>query len=159
MKNNNTRILTIAVILLLVVNIGLVYFILKGRKGPDRREGRKDPTEMMSKELNMTDQQQKDFKSMKEEHFKNVRPLFDSIRASKTAFFSLIRDPNVTDSMIDAREQQVLAQQARLDKITFDHFKKVRALFTPEQLPKYDSIINKMMDRRRGGDRQGKDNK
>jgi Spy/CpxP family protein refolding chaperone len=159
MKNNTTRILTIAVILLLVANIALVFIIMRGRKGPDRRDGRKDPSEMMSKELNMTDQQEKDFKSLKEAHFKNVKPLFDSIRASKTAFFSLIKDPNVSDSLINASEQQVLSQQARLDKLTFDHFKRVRALFTPEQLPRYDSFINKMMDRRRGGDRQGKDGK
>jgi protein CpxP len=155
MKNNTTRILTITVILLLVANLVLVYFFVTARGGYGKREGRKDPMEMMAKELKMTDQQQKDFKSMKEEHFKNIRPLFDSMRLIKSSFFSLMKDSLVTDSAITAAEQQVLAQQGRLDRMTFEHFRRVRQLFTAEQLPKYDSFISKMMDRRRGPDRSG----
>jgi len=148
MKNSTTRILTIAVVLLLLANIGLVYFIMKGNRHDGKWDGgRKEPFDMMVKELKMTDQQQKDFKTLKEEHFKNVRPLFDSVRIAKTGFFALIRDPQVNDSMINAHERSVLAQQAKLDKLTFDHFRKVRGLFTAEQLPKYDSFITRMMNR------------
>ena len=159
MKNSSTRILTITVVLLLLANIVLVYLIVTRKDGP-RKEGRRDPFEMMSKELQMTGQQQKDYKSLKEEHFKNVRPLFDSLRISRTAFFGLMKQENVTDSMIDAYDQRILSQQARLDRLTFEHFRRVRALFTPEQLPKYDSFIVKMTDRRRGSDKdKGRDKK
>ena len=153
MKNSSTRILTIAVIILLLANLALVYFIMTGRNGFDRKEGRKDPMEMMMKELKMTDQQQADFKAMKDEHFKNVRPLFDSMRAAKNNFFSLMKDSANSDSDIQAAEQRSLDQQRKVDMMTFEHFKRVRSLFTQEQLPKYDSIINKMMDRRRGASR------
>jgi hypothetical protein len=153
MKNSSTRILTVAVIVLLLANLALVYFIMTGRKGYDRREGRKDPMEMMIKELKMSEKQEADFRSMKDEHFKNVRPLFDSMRAAKNYFFSLIKDTTVSDSAIQTAEQKALDQQRNVDMMTFDHFKRVRALFTAEQLPKYDSFINKMMDRRRGSTR------
>lgn len=153
MKNSSTRILTVAVIILLLANLALVYFIITGKKGSDRREGRKDPMEIMIKELNMTEQQQTAFKSMKDEHFKNIRPLFDSMRSIKSQFFSLMKDSTVSDSAIQQGEQKVLDQQKRMDMMTFDHFKKLRSLFTTEQLPKYDSLINKMMDRRRGPSR------
>lgn len=153
MKNSSTRILTIAVIILLVANLALVYFIMTGRKGNDRREGRKDPMEMMMKELKMTEKQQADFKAMKDEHFKNVRPYFDTMRQTKSRFFSLMKDSTVSDSAIEAGELLVLEQQRKMDMMTFNHFRKVRSLFTAEQLPKYDSLINKMMDRRRGSSR------
>ncbi len=153
MKNNSTRILTIAVIVLLLANIALVFFIMKGRKGFDHKDGRRDPMEMMMKELNMTDSQQAIFKAMKDEHFKNIRPLFDSMRAAKNNFFSLMRNVSTNDSDIQVAEQKVLDQQRKVDMMTFQHFKKVRSIFTAEQLPQYDSLINKMMDRRRGSSR------
>ncbi len=62
---------------------------------------------MMVKELNMTEQQQTEYKAMKEEHFKNMRPLFDSVRAAKTAFFALIKDQNASDSLVNVYSQRI----------------------------------------------------
>ncbi len=148
MKNNN-KILTIAVVLLLLTNIGLIAFMMTGKrkKGEGKRPGNREPFEMMVKELGMTDQQQKDYKGLKEAHFKNVRPLFDSIRAAKTAFYSMIKEGSVSDSVVNAHTSQITARQAVLEKATFEHFRQVRNIFTDEQKPKYDSFLLKMMQR------------
>jgi len=70
MRNNN-KILTIAVVLLLLTNIALVAFMLTGKRGKGREKyERPDPAEMMAKELSMTDQQQTDYKQLRDEHFK-----------------------------------------------------------------------------------------
>ncbi len=158
MKNSYTRILSIAVILLLLANIALVVFMMKGKKrGGEKRSGRGEPFGMMVKELNMTEQQQKDYKQLKEDHFKNVRPLFDSVRAAKTAFFELVKEPSVSDSLLNAYELRVTGLQTRLDKITFEHFRQVRNIFTAEQQPKFDTFIRKMMQRgRRDSSGRGK---
>jgi len=149
MKNSNNKILTIAVVLLLLVNIALVIFMVKGRKPGDRGRGKEDPFEMMAKELNMTEQQKKDYKEQKEQHFKNIKPLFDSVRAAKTAFYALIKDTAANDSTLAVYGQKISEKQAAIDKLTFAHFKKVRNLFTPEQQPKFDEFIQKMMQRGR----------
>ena len=150
MKNSSTRILTIAVVLLLLANIALVIFMVRGKRHmPGKRTGRSEPFEMMVKEMNMTAEQQKEFKTLKEEHFKNVRPLFDSVRAAKTAYFGLVKEPNVSDSLLNAYDQRVIEQQIKLDKLTFEHFRRVRNIFTAEQQPKFDSFIYKMMQRGR----------
>jgi periplasmic protein CpxP/Spy len=150
MRNNN-RILTIAVVLLLIANIALVAMMLMGKKGGRERRGeRPEPAEMMAKELNMSEQQKAEYKQLRDEHFKNVRPYFDSVRVAKTAFFALTKEPNVSDSTIQAYSNRVAEKRAALDKVTFEHFRKVRSLFTPEQQPKYDSFIQKMMQRERG---------
>ena len=156
MKRNN-NILTIAVVLLLLTNIALVVFMFMGKNKQDGKpRGRKDPFEAMAKELNMTDQQQKDFKQLREDHFKTIRPYMDSVRSAKTAFFALIKDANTNDSTINVYNQRVMDQQSRLDKMTFDHFRRVRNLFTAEQQPKFDSFMQKMMQRRRGDTSKGK---
>lgn len=150
MKSSN-KILTIAVVVLLLTNIALVAFMVFGKNKQEgkRPAGKGDPFEMMVKELNMTEQQQKDYKQQKEDHFKNIKPLFDSVRAAKTAFFALIGEPEVNDSVINLYSQRVTERQAEIDKLTFAHFRRVRTLFTPEQQPKFDAFVQKMMQRGR----------
>jgi periplasmic protein CpxP/Spy len=150
MKNSNNRILTIAVLLLLVANIVLVFMLIKG-KGPkdSGRQGKGEPFEMMAKELKMTEQQRKDYKSLREEHQKVVKPLFDSLRTAKTAFYDLMKLDTVSDSLVNQYSQQIAVRQIAIDKVTFTHFKKVRTLFNPDQLPQYDSFMKKMMQRGR----------
>ena len=149
MKNSTNRILVIAVLLLLVTNIFLVYMMVKGKKPGDGRRGRGEPFEMMAKELKMTEEQRKNYKLLREEHQKTVKPLFDSMRAAKTAFYDLLKQETVSDSMVSVHSQKVADRQMVIDKATFAHFQKVRKLFTPEQLPQFDDFMKKMMQRGR----------
>lgn len=158
MKNSTNKILTIAVVFLLLTNIALVIFMLNKKQPADKKRNRVDPSEMMVKELNMTEQQQKEYKSLKEEHFKNIKPLFDSVRAAKTAFFALTKEQNVSDSLVNVYSLRIGEKQSAIDKLTFAHFKKVRGLFTAEQQPKFDEFVQKMMQRGRkdSADKKGK---
>lgn len=151
MKNNNSKILTIAVVLLLITNIALVAFMVMGRNNrkDDRGGGKGDPSELMAKELNMTEEQKKEHKLLKDEHLKNIKPLFDSVRAAKIAFYALVKDTTVSDSTINVYSQRICERQSAIDKLTFAHFKKIRKLFTQEQLPKFDEFVQKMMQRNR----------
>ena len=89
MKSSN-KILTITVVLLLLTNIALVVMLVTGGgKKSGRPNGREEAFNMMVKELGMSDEQQKEYKALKEEHFKESKPLFDSLRAARDAFFAL----------------------------------------------------------------------
>jgi Spy/CpxP family protein refolding chaperone len=146
--NSTNRILSVAVVLLLLVNIAMVIFMIRGKGKAPSRKG-KEPFEMMVKELNMTEEQQKTYKAQRDEHFKQMKPLVDSLRSARTAFFSLVKEENVNDSTLDIYNQRIVEQQAKIDKAIFSHFKRSRSLFTPEQQPKFDEFIKKMMQRGR----------
>lgn len=147
MKNSNTKILTIAVVLLLLTNIALVVFMMKGknRHSGKSRGSRSEPFEMMVKELNMTEQQQKDYKQLKEEHLKNIKPWFDSVRSAKKDYYALIKDSAISDSIVMVYNQRISERQSAADRLTFAHFKRVRNLFSVEQQPRFDEFIQKMM--------------
>ena len=151
MRNSNNKILTVAVILLLVTNIALVFFLMnnKGKEGGKRSGAKGDPSEMMAKELGMTEQQQKDHKQLKDDHFKAMKPFYDSLRTAKAAFYALTKDANVDDSTLSVYSQRIYSRQAEIDKYTFAHFKRVRNLLTPAQQPKFDEFLQKMMQRSR----------
>jgi Spy/CpxP family protein refolding chaperone len=151
MKSSGNKILIIAVVLLLITNIALVTFMVLGRNKPGGRHsgGRGDMAEMMAKELNMTEQQKKDHKQLKEDHLKNIKTLMDSIRATKTALFALVKDSSINDSIVNTYTQRICKTQSTIDQLTFTHFRRVRNLFTIEQQPKFDEFVQKMMQRGR----------
>ena len=73
MKSTN-KILSVAVALLLLANIALVIFMVKGKNQRDgKRPAKADPFEMVAKELNMTDAQRKQHLQFREEYFKAVK--------------------------------------------------------------------------------------
>src|ERR1041385_342499 len=102
MKNSVNKVLAAAVIVLLLANIAMVIMMIKGRNKPDEKHtgNRQGPMEMMIKEVGMSEQQQKDYQQLREEHMKQIHPMFDSLRAAKAAYFSLAKRADVNDSMI-----------------------------------------------------------
>jgi periplasmic protein CpxP/Spy len=151
MKSANNKILIIAVVLLLITNMALVVLMMTGRDKDNSRghRGKFEPFELLVKELSLTEQQQKEFRELKDAHFAKAKPLFDSLRKAKTAFFSLMKQESVPDSLLNLYSRQMNERQTELDKMLFAHLKKVRSLCTAEQQPKFDVFVQKMMQRGR----------
>ena len=150
MKTSTNKILTIAVVFLLLANIALVIFMMRGNDRKDSRKNRQEPHEVMAKELGMTEEQKTGYKKLREEHFAAIRPLFDSMGAIKKSFFGLVKDESANDSVINNYSNRIAAVQSAIDKLTLAHFKKVRSMFSGEQLTKYDEFVQKMTHRMSG---------
>lgn len=153
MKTTSNKILTIAVVLLLLVNVTMLVFMFRSKKHHDYsgRGGKGGPAEYMAKELGMTDEQKNKFQGLRDAHFKSVRPLFDSIAGIRKTFFELVRDVNANDSSINDFSKRIASVQAEIDRQTLTHFREVRSMFKGEQLEKYDKFVQKIMQRRMGG--------
>ncbi|HKB45526.1 MAG TPA: Spy/CpxP family protein refolding chaperone [Chitinophagaceae bacterium] len=160
MRNSANKILMVAVVLLLLVNIAMVIFIVRGRKQDDSKRGKGgNSIEIMDKELNMTDQQKSEAKKLRDVHFAKIKPLFDSIRAARSAFFSLIKDSNVSDSILSVYDKRITETQSVVDKLTFAHFRSIRALLNPDQQVKYDEFVQKMTQRSGGHRKDSTENR
>jgi Spy/CpxP family protein refolding chaperone len=145
MKTN--KILTIAVILLLLVNAVMLIMMVRSRGHHDMKKQGGGPFDMMVKELNMTEQQQTDFKKLKDEHFAAISPVFDSVKTLKKSLFGLVKQENLDDSLVSQYSRLISEQRAIADRLTINHFRKVRALFSGDQQKKFDDFVQKMMDR------------
>jgi hypothetical protein len=156
MKITSNKILSAAVLLLLVVNTVLLIFMWreKGKHSPRRSSGG-GPFETMAKELNMTEQQKKDYQKLRDEHFAAIRPLFDSIREIRKEFMGLVKETNISsDSALNVYSGRIARKQAIIDKLTFDHLQKARALFSGDQQKQFDEFVQKMMQQRMNGPRR-----
>src|SRR5579885_3491239 len=146
MKSYN-KILSVALIVLLLVNIVLLFFLWKEKHSDQstRQPASNSALETMSRELNMTDQQKAQYQILRDQHFSRVKPLFDSIREIRKDFLKLMRNTIVMDSEVAAYSHRIAEKQAVIDRLTLDHFRKVRGLFSGDQQKKFDEFIQKMM--------------
>lgn len=84
---------------------------------------------------------------MRDSMLERQRPVWDSIRAAKKRFFDLTNQPGVSDSLLQRRSNEVMAYQKRLDSITLRHFQQVRTLVHPDQVQKFDTVIQEIVNR------------
>lgn len=151
LRNNKLLLLIIGV--LLVANIALLYLFVSNRpeKGhrqpPTQEERRANALKKVKDEVGFNDQQAMVYDSLRENQFKNMKPLFQDVTRSKEEFFSLIYKEGVSDSAINAYASKIGEKQMALDLSTFRYFQSIKALCAEEQKPKMDSFITDIVKR------------
>ena len=147
----NHKLLLLIVSVLLIANIGLLYFFVFNKpKKPPRTtadEMRRMQIEKVKKDVGLNDEQTALYDSLRSKQFKTMKPLFEDITKSKEDFFSLIYQPNVSDSVLNAYASRIGEKQMALDLSTFRYFQSIKALCTEEQKPKMDSVIKQIVKR------------
>lgn len=131
--------------LLITANIAVLAILFIHRGGHEGRNGGPEQHgsmfEYLTNELQLTKLQQDAYDSLRNEHHAAATKLQDSIRAAKDALFNLLQQANTGEDMVTAASNKAAALNAQLDVLTFHHFQKLRAICTPEQQKKFDSVI------------------
>ena len=95
--------------------------------------------------------QRKQILALRNEHEIGMQPLLEKKRALKDSLFSLARKPSVSESELDQATRLVADNEQALDKQSFRFIKKVRAIATPQQMEKFDSLLRQMVGTIMGG--------
>ena len=144
------RFLTTAVILLLLINTGLVVYLVVDRNKSHRPYNRErlDTSALLAKEINLSAAQEEQHRELREAHFKNVGILYDSIRVVKMKLFTTAT-PGTTDSLLELSNQKINNWQSTINAMTVSYLQKVRNILTEQQQKGYDQFVIKMMQRGR----------
>ena len=149
----NNRILLLITSVLLVANIGLVYFFVFNKNSPPKHKPPTDAElhanarEKVIKEVGFDAQQAVAYDSLRTQQFRTMKPLFKDITKSKEDFFSLIYQEGVSDSVLDSYASRIGEKQMELDISTFHYFQSIKALCNEEQKPKMDSFLKQIIKR------------
>ncbi|MBM3923093.1 MAG: hypothetical protein FJ340_07840 [Sphingomonadales bacterium] len=146
------RLLSIAVILLLVINSGLVIFLLMERNRSHHHSPEaywEKAFDKIATKLEYTALQKEQHRSLRKQHVQQMRPFYDSIRQTKVMLFSNTGSMEESDSLFAVHMEKLSSWQITLNRLHYEYYKKVRSLLTPTQQPRYDSILRKMMERGR----------
>ena len=148
MTSPRNKILVLIIAALLISNLTSLGFLIWRKdcvKKPAERG--KSFSDYFEKQLGFTAEQVEKFHRLRDEHFENIRPYLKDVRTAKDSLFSLMRRPDVPDSVVEKAADNLAQKEKAQELQAFGHFKKVRDLCNEEQKIKYDTLINKMINR------------
>jgi Spy/CpxP family protein refolding chaperone len=164
MNPSSKRPLIFFIIFLLLTNIAVLGYFLWYKPGPGKVPAKQGgPKENgiaseLRKEVGFNDQQVAEYKKIREEQWKKFGPMLQDVRKAKDSLYKLLGSESANDSVINNVASLIGERQKALDLQAFNHFRRLRTICTPEQLPKYDSMIQRMM-RKMGKPQKNKDKK
>ncbi|AHF17748.1 Spy/CpxP family protein refolding chaperone [Niabella soli] len=150
-STSRSKSLIFVIIILLITNIALlVYTFVFLKRGP--QDHKKDGfTSALRKEVGFSDDQIKQFNVLKEKSWAAAKADMEHIRRIKQALFDLTKETSVSDSAVILLADSIAKLQKGVEINTFRHFKETRQICTPEQMPKYDSLMKKIIRQGRPG--------
>lgn len=156
---NKSKILVAIIVMLMIANIVLVSFFL-WKKDTGRRDKHEDRKAMIAgflkNEIGFSTGQLQRYDTLSNNHRDNIKKMFDSLRSSKDKQFKQLASGNFSDSVMNTVAEQSAVSQKLMELQMFNHLKNIRALCTADQLPKFDSLFVKVLNKR-GGEGRKKD--
>ena len=150
-KQNRSKVFLTIIGILLVANIAMVSFFLL-KKDTNKREKRPDRKAIIANflktEIGFDTVQLQQYDTLSTRHRENMKKMFDSLRITKDNQVKELASANFSDSAMNSIAERSAAFQKAMELRTFNHLKKVRLLCTPGQQPKFDSLFDKVLNRR-----------
>jgi Spy/CpxP family protein refolding chaperone len=165
---SRTKVLISIIAVLLLTNIAMLIFVVGTRDHRRKRgdEGNRGPGTSISivleQKVGFTREQMDKVKELRGTHREKMHSLFEDIRLAKISFYGHLGENEVNDSVFNTSGNAIAEKQKAIDLQAFKNLRELRALCTPEQLPKYDSIMpgvleNMWFPARRGNNDKKKD--
>jgi protein CpxP len=131
------KILGVAVIGLLVINVLLLTFVWsgKGQRGYASGGGK-----FLEEQLGLTADQKQKVKSFRDAHFKLVESLREKSKENRDELHDLLKSPNseLTAQELASRLGQI---QSQIEFSTFKHFSDIRSICNEQQKKIFDETI------------------
>lgn len=95
--------------------------------------------------LGFDEAQANKYQELRQTYFDQVRTYYEEIRNQKEALYTSLKRNDV--SRVDEITQNIGGLHAQIELLTFEHFSEVRQIGTEEQQLRFDTLMNRMVDR------------
>lgn len=164
---DKNKILTIAVVALIVTNLGIIGYLWfertqnfnstdrmppgermqrpEGKPPQDRMLSEGGPKEFLIRELKLDEKQKEDFGKLVDEHRTEMKRIREKIRKEKDDLWKEITKPKSENSSVERSAAEIGEDQKQIELITFAHFQNVRELCNDDQKKKFDEVIQEAL--------------
>ncbi len=141
------KLLSIAVIGLLAINIAVVGFLLLRKppmppKGIPQAEEKKGPKQIIIDKLQFDKEQVTLYESLIVEHRESVKALKNSISDTKNNLYQSLKTETFTDK--DSLINLLSALQKRIETVHYEHFAQIKKLCKPGQMENFNELTNEL---------------
>ncbi len=137
---NKVKLLTIVSICLLVINLGMLWFIVSHKPGPSRKEG---PKKMVIEKLQLDASQTQEYEKMIEWHKSEVEKSEQQMLSLKNQLYLSLKQNSKTDE-VDSVIADIGKIQKTIEHTHYKHFEDIKTLCKPEQLALYDKFCEEI---------------
>jgi len=141
-------------ILLTIVNVAALATIAYHRFHHKRAFPPMDrpdtPERFIQRELDLNEEQVKEFESQDKRFREETKPIHDSLRAKRKELMDEIAAEKPNVDKLDRLAEEIGALETTLKKKTTAHLLEGKAILTPEQQKKFFSLFKERRDRTRG---------
>lgn len=134
------------VIILVASNVLLAYLLMQSRNQPAQKKRKANDVSAWYAEVGLEQDQIDTFKIMKEEYFRDMKPIWGDLRQLKDSLYKRL-DKGVEDSTAQNILLMISKKNLEADSRTYLHFTKLRKFCTPTQQARFDTIIPKLINR------------
>lgn len=136
-KKKFVLILLVLMIVLNLALLGWIWFGPDGHRGPGKGRAR----DFLIRELKLDAAQQKQYDVLIEKHHADLRPVQDEMRHTRDSLFDQLASATPDTAIAHRLETKIGTLQAKMERITFEHFQQVRAFCRPDQQKDFDRVI------------------
>jgi Spy/CpxP family protein refolding chaperone len=127
------KLLTIAVIALLLLNFGTLGFLLISAPKHGGRPPHRMPKEIIIERLQFDSKQQKEYQTLIDWHRRIIDSLDQQIRETKNELYTQLIKPDADTKTKDSLITLLANHQKQIEQTHFKHFEDIKNLCTPEQ--------------------------
>jgi hypothetical protein len=140
---NKIRLLTIAVIVLFLMNFAILSFIvLKPNEpfdGPPMGRGDENgPKKVIIERLNLNQEQVNAYENLIKTHQVDIKNIAQKIKVVKHKLFECLATDNVTEA--SKLELKLGTLQVKIEKTHYNHFADLKKLCEPNQIEKFNLL-------------------
>jgi hypothetical protein len=144
---SRNKILVSIIAILLITNLAMLVMFFRVCKPAHAEIKKPGFTERLKTEVGFTPEQMAVFEPKKKAFWNIMKNRFEEIKKTKESFYHQMYDPTISDSTLQLKAEVIGNQQKELDLQVIRHFREVRKMCSPEQLPKYDSLLPLIIER------------
>lgn len=143
---NKTKLLTIAVVGLLIINLGVLalFFFTKPSALPEKMpfSEQQGPKKIIIEKLHLNRVQVQEYEVLIKTHQEKIKTLNDSIKSYKNELYATL--VNDTSSIKDALISKIAVLQQKIEQTHYDHFIEIRAICKPEQYKYFNELTEEL---------------
>jgi Spy/CpxP family protein refolding chaperone len=147
-----TKLLTFAVVGLLVLNLATLGFIWLKPDRPPRPEqpgGRPPvdgPARLVIERLHFDEQQQRQYLQLVAQHQQQIRTLNGQLIRLYTSYYDLLKAAQIDTIQANTLSQQIAANQQTIAKVNLAHFGQLKALCRTDQRGDFNRMVDDLAE-------------
>jgi periplasmic protein CpxP/Spy len=148
----------VVIIILLLLNTGTLGFVWVNNGKPKMERGHRPPRPdgIIIDRLQLDEQQKEQFFASRNEHHEHMVVIQRESSTLHKDLFALLQQPVVDTVLKDSILTRIQALNLRKEEVTFHHFQQLRSMLRPEQVGRFDELVEDISQQIMGPHRERK---